>query len=108
MAKKRHKQPASLASLESKLDLVLYFLLRLRWQGAKMSVEMDRLEAEVTEIKTVSDSAIVLLKRLAQLIRDNASNPAKLTALANELDAKGNEVAAAITENTPSEEPPPV
>jgi chromosome segregation ATPase len=68
-----------------------------------MSAQLDRLTAEVSEIKTVADSAITLLNGLSAQIRALKDDPAKLEALANDLDAKGNELAAAVTANTPSE-----
>lgn len=70
-----------------------------------MSAELDRLSAEVAETKTVVDSAIVLIEGMAKMIRDNAANPAALKALADELDAKTNALAAKVTENTPSVPP---
>lgn len=68
-----------------------------------MSAELDRLTAEVGEIKTVSDSAIALLDGLSDQIRALQNDPAQLAALADELDAKAAEVAAAIARNTPAE-----
>ena len=67
-----------------------------------MSAELDRLTTEVSETKTVVDSAIALLGQLAQLIRDAASDPAAINALADELDAKSNELAEAVAANTPT------
>jgi hypothetical protein len=49
----------------------------------------------------VIDSAIALIAGLAQQIRDAADEPAKLNALADELDAKANVLAAAVQANTP-------
>jgi hypothetical protein len=67
-----------------------------------MSAELDNLTTEVTETGTVVDSAIALIAGLAQQIRDLADDPAALAALATELDAKTNALAAAVSENTPS------
>ena len=71
-----------------------------------MSAELDRVAAEVAQNGEVIDSAVVLLDKLAQLIRDNAGNPAALNKLADDLDASGNKLAAAVAANTPAEEPP--
>lgn len=68
-----------------------------------MSAELDRLKASVTAITEVATSAEALLGRLSQIIRDNATNPAALTALADELDADKAGIAQAITDNTPAE-----
>lgn len=70
-----------------------------------MSVELDRLTAEVAETSTAVDSIITLVDGLAQQIRDAAADPAKLMALADELDAKQAAIAAAVAANTPA--PPP-
>jgi hypothetical protein len=63
---------------------------------------VDRIVKEAAETSGVIDSAVVVLKDVAQLIRDNVNNAAKLTAAADSLDAKAAELAAAIaTEPTP-------
>jgi hypothetical protein len=64
-----------------------------------MSVELDRLTAEVAETKTVAASAVTLIEGLAQKIRDSVNDPAALTALADSLDADQTKIAAAITAN---------
>lgn len=66
------------------------------------STELQRLTDEVAQTTTVIDSAVALIGGLAQQIRDNATNPAALNALADSLDTKSNELAAAVTANTPS------
>jgi len=85
--------------LLERLDNKLSYLIQ---REAHMAGELDRLTKEVAETKTVIDSAITLLGQLAQLIRDNAGNPTALNALADDLDAKQNELAKAITDNTPT------
>ena len=65
-----------------------------------MSAELDRLTTEVAETKTVIDSAITLLSGLSAQIRALKDDPAKLAALADDLDAKQQELAAAVTVNT--------
>lgn len=70
---------------------------------------LDDLKREVEETKTVVDSAITLLGNLSQYIRDNVNNADALTELANDLDGKQAELAAAIEANTvapPSDDPP--
>lgn len=64
--------------------------------------DLTRLTAEVTETTTAIDSAIVLLGQLADLIRANATDPAALDALADQLDTEGNALAAAVVANTPA------
>lgn len=69
----------------------------------KMSVALDRLTAEVAETKTIAASAVALIRGLAQQIRDNATDPAALNALADELDATQADLGAAVAENTPAD-----
>ena len=71
-----------------------------------MSAELDRLTQEVSETKTVMQSAAVLLGGLSDRIRELKTDPAALTALADELDGQQAELSAAIAANTPAEEPP--
>lgn len=65
-----------------------------------MSQELDRLTTEVEETKTAVDSVLALVTGLADQIRALKDDPAKLAALADELDAKQQAIAAAVTENT--------
>lgn len=61
-----------------------------------MSAQLDTLTTEVQEAKTVSQSAVTLIQGLAQQIRDSVDDPAKLAALADELDKNTKELAAAV------------
>lgn len=70
-----------------------------------MAGEIERVQTEVTEISGTVDSAVALLEKLAQLIRDNATNPAALNKIADDLDAKGNALAAAVVANDPDTPP---
>lgn len=74
-------------------------------QGAIMAGELQRLQTEVTEMSGVVDSAIGLINGLAQQIRDLANDPAALTAMADELDAKAAALADAVVANTPTPTP---
>lgn len=75
------------------------------WRLYVMSATIDRLTASVANLATVDDSLIELVKNLAQTIRNNAEDPAALTALADRLDAEAQTVADAVTANTPEPEP---
>lgn len=72
-----------------------------------MAGELDRLATEVSETTTVVGSAVALLNTLGDLIRQNVNDPARLTALADELDQKQAELAAAIAANTLAAPPAP-
>jgi hypothetical protein len=66
-----------------------------------MSAELDALALEVTDTNTIMQSAIVLIQGLASRLAEIADDPAQILALAAELDAKSDELAAAVQANTP-------
>ena len=68
-----------------------------------MSAELDRLTTEVEETKTAVDSVLALVTGLADQIRALKDDPVRLEALADELDAKQQAIAAAVAANTPAE-----
>jgi peptidoglycan hydrolase CwlO-like protein len=70
-----------------------------------MTVQLEKLTAEVEENTSVTASAIALLDNLSDQIRELKDDPAALEALASRLVTSGNELAAAVTANTPAEEP---
>lgn len=67
-----------------------------------MSAELDRLTASVASLTSAEKSLVALVQGLAQLIRDNAANPAALAKLADDIDADTAEITAAVAENTPT------
>lgn len=71
-----------------------------------MALNFQRLETEVAELSSVVDGVILLLTSLAQDIRDNVANQAKLEELATNIDSKANALAAAAAANTPAEPAP--
>lgn len=94
----------SLAILEAleRIELKLDCLLR---QGAKFMKEIDDLQAQVTEQTTVEQSAITLIKGLADQITASAGDRGKLTDISARLHASAEALAAAITANTPAASP---
>lgn len=82
-----------LARMEQALNLIIGKI-------EQMALDFVRLETEVAEIGTVVDSAVTLLNSVAQDIRDNIANQAKLGVLADNLDAKAAALGAAIEANT--------
>ena len=81
-------------------------LLHIERRIKKMANELDRIESEVTDISGAVDSAIALLSKLADLIRNNAGDPARLNKIADDLDAKGKALADAVVANDPDATPP--
>lgn len=98
---------------ETQADIlgVLRSLLTLQTQlhqgQTDMTAELTRLTAEVAQTRSAIDSAVTLIAGLAQQIRDNATDPAALSALADSLDAGQADIAAAVTANTPADTNPP-
>lgn len=64
-----------------------------------MSAQLDTLTAEVTEISGIVESAITYIQGLGTIIESLKEDPAKLSALADELNTKGEALRAAITAN---------
>jgi hypothetical protein len=98
-----HSDPAferKLGRIEEALEIIIERLNR-------MALDFARIETEVSEIGTVVDSAVTLLQAVAQDIRDNVANQAKLNQLADNLDAKAAVLGQAIEANqTPAPTPP--
>jgi len=67
-----------------------------------MSEEFDVLTAQVKANTEVIESAIVLINGIADRIEEAGIDPAKLTALTDELRAKDAALAEAVTANTPT------
>ena len=72
-----------------------------------MSAQLDRLTASVASLKTVDESAAALLAGLAQQLRDAATDPTAINALADDIDADQAKLAAAVAANTPATAPAP-
>ncbi len=66
-----------------------------------MADGLDNVTREVSEIGDVVDSAVALINGLAGEIRDAAGDEDALNELANRLDSKASELAAAVAANTP-------
>ena len=68
-----------------------------------MSDELNKLQQEVAETRTVTESAVKLIvgmrDELANIVREGV-DPAAVAALANELDASVNDLAVAVAANT--------
>jgi|WetSurMetagenome_2_1015567.scaffolds.fasta_scaffold388542_1 hypothetical protein len=97
-----------------KLNKIINLLKLMYKEERKMSAELDALEIEVQETQDVEESAIVLLQGLAVQLADLAAQLAqegidneKVAALAAELDAKSNQLAAAVASYTPPTPPTP-
>jgi hypothetical protein len=68
----------------------------------KIMGAIDDLQADVTAEDTVIDSAITLLKGLADALKAAGTDPTKLAALHTDITTKTQALAAAVAANTPS------
>lgn len=67
-----------------------------------MSVEFEALKAQVEANTQVAESAITLIQGLAAKIEELKDDPAALQALADQLKAEDDALAAAVAANTPA------
>lgn len=96
MSKQRHwwwMRPVTRNDLEELKELIMPLL--------------DNLETEVTELVTVTESAVKLIQGLSDQLKAAGTDPAKLKALITQLDQNTNVLAAAVAANTPAGEEEP-
>lgn len=86
----------ALARIEAKLDQIIT-------QGEVTMADLTALTAEVTRNTEVDQSAITLLNGLAAQIESLKTDPAALQALADQLKNSSDQLAAAVTANTPAQ-----
>ena len=70
---------------------------------ADMTAAVAKMTTAVERDKSVNDGAITLLGQLSTALRNNASDPTAINALADQLDASQQALADAIVANTPAE-----
>jgi cell division protein FtsB len=88
--------------IERILGLILSALqLDLR-QGDMIMADLSKLEADVEQVKTVEASAITLLQGLKAQLDAAGTDPVKLKALSDQLEASSSDLAAAVVANTPA------
>ena len=66
-----------------------------------MTIELDNLTEEVTEIETQADSIIALCNGLAEQLAAAKEDPVAIQALADSLKVKAQAIADAVAANTP-------
>lgn len=86
---------ARLDALSRKLDRIFERIIT-------MSAEMDALTAQVKANNDLLDSATTLINGIAARITAAGTDPTALKALTDELKAKDDALAAAVTANTPA------
>lgn len=92
--------------IRRKLDVIEVLSSAAIRMGVKMSEQLSRLTREVAETKEAIGRITTRLGELAQEIRDGKDDPAKLDALADELDGMQKSVDSAIAATQPAPEPP--
>lgn len=92
-----------MSALLGVLTIVLLILV-MKGQDT-MEQAMNRIAAEVEELRDVNESAIALIAGLAEEIRNARGDEDRLNALADSLDAESNRLAAAVSANTEPEAP---
>ena len=73
-----------------------------------MSTDLSGLQTAVAADTAVTTSAVVLLRQLSDMLKENADDPEAINALADELKANVAELSDAVVANTPQEPSPPV
>jgi uncharacterized protein YoxC len=96
-------------TVNRKLDAILtqlgaeYRLLQaVKTEEDKIMATVDDLVADVSAESTVIDSAVALLKGLADALKAAGTDPAKLAQLHSDITAKTQVLAQAVTDNTPA------
>jgi hypothetical protein len=90
------------------LTKIMAALQKMEQTMSALSDKIDALTAEVEQMKTVEQSAVTLLNGLSAIIADlknGVTDPAvlaKIDAANAALDAAKNDLAAAVTANTPA------
>jgi len=101
--------PTLSKKLDTLLTLVQSLIAKVAQMASDVQTALDNLTAEVTETKTVSQSAIVLLNGLSAQIaalKTASTDPATaaaIDALKASLDQSNADLAAGVTANTPAE-----
>jgi len=68
--------------------------------------DFSALRAAVARVESVQASAIALIRQIAEAIRTEGADNAAVVELAGQLEAQADTLAAAVSENTPSEPEP--
>src|SRR4030042_7199335 len=96
---------ADIKRLEAKLDLILTSLQIIKRKEDIIMASLDPIRESVAKMTTVIGSVKSLLLQLSQLLKDaiaNGASPEEIAVIAAELDAKAEELAAAVVANTPA------
>lgn len=87
------------SAIEQKLDCILKLLKK---QGETIMADLTKLEADVATETTVTQSAVTLINGLAAQVTAAGTDPVKLKAVTDQMEANAAALAAAVTANTPA------
>jgi len=90
------------SSTSRRLDEILRLLKLSERREIAMAGEIERLEGTITPLTDAVQGAETLLSELSRLIRDGANNPARIIQVADQIDARRAQLAAAVVANTPA------
>lgn len=68
----------------------------------KSDAAIDKLTEKVSAMEVAVDGGVTLIQGLAAQMREVADDPDQINALADRVDAKAQEMAQAIVDNTPA------
>jgi chromosome segregation ATPase len=91
----------TITRIEAKIDSLTAAVAAITQKGDAMSVQLDNLKAAVQRNSDLEASAVQLIQGLATQLEAIKDDPVAIQALADELKAKDDDLAAAITQNTP-------
>jgi chromosome segregation ATPase len=91
---------------KSALDRIEQKLQQILSKENTMSQELDALISEVARNTTVEKSALAAIQGLSAKLADAGNDPVKLAKLRADLAANDDELAAAVSANTPAATPP--
>ena len=100
--KHRHERDDPMECASPSEIEIYHMLAYLIERFETMSAELDALTAQVKSNSDLLDSATALINGIADRITAAGVDPAKLKALTDELKAKDDALAAAVTANTPA------
>lgn len=90
------------AIVDRKLDRILHALSTLTTLEVIEMADLTALTADVSANTDATASAVTLLNSIAQQLRDAATDPAAIQALATSIETNTQSLADAVTANTPA------
>lgn len=90
------------ATVDAQITEILKLLRQILKKEALVALDLSTITADIQSNSDAVDSAVELLTTLASEIAANANDPAAISALAAQLEAKTQALADAVVANTPA------